>query len=218
MDDKPERFNPPPFWPSRINGIKDHLNRALWFTRNAQRADDARAKHWLFMAAVHSARAIYEIMLEAALKDEVVDFRNVPTKERQSAFREKYAPQFPRFFLIERLRIHDFHRGGMLPPPPANVNYQFTRGPIKLVAQAGVASMVMAPEGPVITETGNSRVEQQRPIMEQNGKIFDDDAKDWVTIEQVLVDYVNAATEVISRFAGTLDCGANEGDDGCKST
>jgi hypothetical protein len=94
---------------------------------------------------------------------------NRDTLERQISGKLPYYP------LIERIRIHDFHRFGLVPPDP-NLKQVMFGGPMKLMAQKGAAAVALTPQGQRASTTGNSQVQFQRPLLVQDGDFFDDDS------------------------------------------
>jgi len=83
------------------------------------------------IAAIYPARAIVELMLEALDKKELTSFQNKDAGKNRGEFENLIAPKLPQYYLIEKIRIHDFHRFGCLPPQPGE-RVLFYGGPIKL--------------------------------------------------------------------------------------
>ena len=105
----------------------------------------------------------------------------------------------PYYYLLEKIRIHDFHRFGCL-PPSLEYKTEFIGGPIGLKAKKGSAVMVVTPEGPKQIVTGNSSIKEQRPLYTKDGLYYDEDDKKYISLEEILVNYLDAAPSVITEF------------------
>jgi hypothetical protein len=55
----------------RLRGVREHLERAQFLLDLAVKEKDAKAAYRLMLAAVYSCRALTELILEAAEKQEV---------------------------------------------------------------------------------------------------------------------------------------------------
>lgn len=107
------------FWPfsdPRISGVKEQHRRIRSFLKIADNEKDAATVFRLHIACIYFARGIIELIFEAADKKQI------------SSSREQLKEQLPgklRWFnLIEKIRIHDFHRFGIAPPNP-NMKFFF---------------------------------------------------------------------------------------------
>ena len=121
----------------RGKGIVEQLKRCKWFLSLAVKSDDAEAKHRLLFAGLYAGRAAIEIMLEGALKQELPAFRDTDDSNKsRKDFENAVKGDIPHYALIEKIRIHDFHRFGCL-PPVSNVEFQFMGGPMQLIARNG---------------------------------------------------------------------------------
>ena len=147
------------------------------------------------VASVYSARAVVELMFEAADKD-LLSVKRDELKNRLPA-------KLLWYNLIERIRIHDFHRFGLI-PPDSHMKVMFQRGPIKLRAQKGSALHTIQAGGPKIEVTGQSSIKEQRPLLNNDGRFFDEDTNQYVTLEQILVDFLGAVPAVIEEFEQEL--------------
>lgn len=148
----------------------------------------------LWLAAVYSCRAIAELMLDAADQKEL-------TVDREE-LKAMLITKLPYFNLIERIRIHDFHRFGIIPPNPELVSQMFM-GPMKLVVSKGSAAVFMSESGPVKQCTGNSRIVEQRPLFMQDGLFRDEDTGTMVPLPRIIESYilgVNAAVEEFEKL------------------
>jgi len=115
----------------RIRGIKEQHDRAVWFLKLCAKARDATAMFRLGFAALYPSRAIVELMLDAAERQELPAYRNKDVKKGRKKFEEELSPRLKHYKLIERIRIHDFHRSGCVPPDPERVE-MFFGGPTTL--------------------------------------------------------------------------------------
>ena len=177
----------------RLDGIREQLARALLHFREGQASTDPTDQFRRFIAAVYPARAMVELMMEAGEHDEV----------RRSAreIDSRMAELLPRYYLLQRIRIHDFHRHGVL----LRGGFFFA-GPIKISARgpgSGI-KIQLTPTGPETTIVGQADVKWNRPLQMQDGRILDEDSGEWLTLEQILGDYLGAATEALAEFEKLL--------------
>jgi hypothetical protein len=186
----------------RAQGVREHVDRAKWFLQLARATSEPVGRFRLLIAATYSARALVEVMLEAAERQELTAYCNVTPKQARDDFESEIERVLPHFHLIERIRIHDFHRFGCLPPDP-QVKTAFTGGTIKVGGGKGSAEIRLTAEGPRVTTSGQARVEQQRPL-HQVGENFFDDSGRWVGLECVLDDYLACAPQAIDMFERAL--------------
>ena len=191
-----DRFSPTT---PRIRGIYEQYYRARRFLQLAHRCKKARSRFTNLIAAVYFGRAIVELMLEAAEKQELRPFHNKDTKESYKKFEEKLAPTLPHYYLIEKIRIHDFHRFGCIPPSSKRQEV-FLGGPIKLIAKAGTATLKVTPKGPKIVLTGNSHSKEQRPLYMDDGRFFEEESKKLFSLEEILEDFLSAVPNAIAKF------------------
>ena len=183
----------------RIQGVYEQFYRARRFLQLAHRCKKARSRFTNLIAAVYFARAIVELMLEAAEKQELIPFRNKDAKESYKKFEEKLAPTLPHYYLIEKIRIHDFHRFGCT-PPSSKRRVAFFGGPIKLIAKGGVAALRITSKGPETVLTGNSRTKEQRPLYMDDGRFFEEESKKLLSLEEILGDFLDAVPSAIAEF------------------
>jgi hypothetical protein len=186
-------------WPlpdPRAAGMREHLARTTMFLEVARSTRDPVARFRFLIAGIYFARGIVELMFEAADKEQV------------SSNRDQLKHQLPRklpwYALIERLRIHDFHRFG-LTPPDAKMKVLFQGGPIKLRSRKGAAVYTITSQGPQAHVTGASSINEQRPLLGSDGKFFDEETKQCVSLEQILTDFAKAAPAVIEEFAKQMN-------------
>jgi len=139
------------------------------------------------IASVYFARAVVELMLQSA-EMEVVTLSRADLEERLIAMLPGYA-------LIEIIRIHDFHRFGVLPRQG-----MFMGGMVKLRAQAGHAALSFDADGPKVSESGQSRVIQQRALHMAGDRVFDDESGEYVAIDVLLTKFLGAIPEAIDAF------------------
>ena len=93
-----------PFKDPRIDGIKEQLLRAQRFINNAKRSKKLETKFRNFIAAIYPARAVAELIFECADK-EIID-------QSREQLKELMELEVPYFLLVDKIRIHDFHRFG----------------------------------------------------------------------------------------------------------
>ncbi len=171
----------------RLQGIMEHHERAKLFLREAQNHANLHERFRRLLAAVYFARAIVEIMLESA-DMEVVKITRPELEQRLIA-------RLPGYMLLEKIRIHDFHRFGVLPRSGV-----FMGGMVSFRVQGGHAAMSLGPDGPEVSTSGNSKVIERRPLHMNGGQVFDEATGQYVTIDQVLTRYLEAVPGAIDEF------------------
>ena len=184
-----------PFPDPRISGVQEHYECIQTFLTLAGESKDPVVIFRLQKVSIYSARSIIEIIREAA-------------KEKQLSFsRDQLDESLPKklrwYNLIKKIRIHDFHRFGLIPPNP-NMKVLFQGGPIELHAKKGMAAYSIQPTGPKIEVTGNSSIKEDRPLINDDGRFYDDETKKCVSIEQILKDFLHDVPAVIDEFKKDL--------------
>ena len=175
----------------RVAGMREHLARVTMFLELARKTPEP-VEHFRFLiAGLYFARGIVELMFEAADKEQVSTNRD--------QLKQQLPSKFPFYNLIERIRIHDFHRFGLI-PPNRDMKVMFQGGPIKLRPRKGAAVYTITPEGPQTHVTGASSINEQRPLLGSDGKFFDEETKRYVSLIQILTDFVKAAPAAIEEF------------------
>ena len=160
----------------RMQGIYEQYRRARHFLQLAHRCKNPASKFTNLIAAVYPARAIAELMIEAAKKQELPSLKNREEMEKV------IIPNLPYYKLIYRIRIHDFHRFGCLPPSQKSKTF-FIGGPITLKVQKG-----------------RSSIKGDRQLFTKNGIYFGTDNKKLVPLDKILDDFLSAVPEVITEF------------------
>jgi hypothetical protein len=160
-----------------LRGINEHHERALWFLGLSTQAGDATAQFRLQFTSLYFARGIVDLMLDAALRQELPKYRNKDAQESRKQFEKDLAPRITHYALIERIRIHDFHRSGCVPPDPKRREV-FFGGPMKLIANKGSAIFTIPASGPKVTTTGNSSYKDQRSL--RGGPQISDSRLRWI--------------------------------------
>ena len=180
-----------PFADPRLSGIKEHHSRIRAFFEIARNTEDPATVFRLHIACIYFARGIIELLFEAADRQQISSSR----EELKTSLPDKL-----RWYdLIERIRIHDFHRFGIIPPKPTQKT-MFLGGPVKVKAKRGAASYSILPTGPKIETTGDSKVDEQRPLICGNGSFFDDTTGRSVTLVQILEDFLIDIPDVIKEY------------------
>jgi len=188
----------PPNTP-RIQGIYEQYYRARHFLQLANRCKKARSRFTNLIAAVYPAQAIVELMLTAAEEQELITFHNKDKNESYKQFKQKLAPTLPHYYLIEKIRIHDFHRFGCVPPNP-KLHQKTLGGPIKLTAKRGAIALRLKPEGPEISCSGDSHAKEQRPLCNYDGRFFEEESNKLLSLEEILGDFLEAVPSAIVQF------------------
>jgi hypothetical protein len=183
----------------RFRGIQEHLSRAT-FLLDIARTSDAIATYRLQLAAIYSCRAVVELLLEAADKQEVRNPSEPTAHWTRKELEDYMLPKLPFYSLVERIRIHDFHRFGVI-PPNQGLQETFLGGPMKLVAKKGAVAVVLGANGPVKLTSGNSEVKEQRPLLNHDGRFFDDDSSCYVALDDILEKFIGSAHAVVVEIA-----------------
>jgi len=183
----------------RVRGVLEHLERAQFFLDLAKKEKDLKSAYRFMLAAVYSCRALADLMLEAAEKQEIKRLTDPNPKKNRAVFESEILTKLPYYDLLERIRIHDFHRFGLVPPDP-KFKVTMLGGPMKLTAKKGVAAISATGQGPKVSTTGGSHVQFQRPLLTEDSKFFDDDSAKFVKLEEVLAAFLGKATDVVSEF------------------
>jgi hypothetical protein len=178
-----------------VSGVQEHHERIQTFLDLACKSKEPAVIFRLQVASIYFARGIIELMFEAA------DKGRLNTSRDQL---KKILPEKLRWYnLIEKIRIHDFHRFGLL-PPNSNMKILFQGGPIKLHARKGKASYSIQSTGPKEEITGDSSINEQRSLISDDGRFYDDETNKYVAIEQILKDFVCDIPIVIDDFKKNL--------------
>lgn len=187
----------------RVQGIREHLERARYFVMLAREQKDAEAAYRLRLAAVYSCRAIADLMLEAACKQEVTALSDPDPKVNRKKLEEDISMRLPYYTLLEYIRIHDFHRFGIAPPDPA-VRKVMLGGPVKLTAQKGMVAMRITSKEVEVVTSGDSKATMQRPLLNEDGAFFDDQLSKYVALEDIVDTFLGKAPDAISEFEKSL--------------
>ena len=185
----------------RLRGVLEHLERAQLLFDLANKENEFKTKYRLMVTAIYSCRAITELMLEAAQKQEVKHLKGPDPKINRDLLEAHITPKISYYYLIERIRIHDFHRFGLTPPNPIVKEIRFG-GPMKLTAQKGDAALSVTSQGPQISTTGGSHVKFLRPLLVEDGQFFDEDSNQYVSLERILTAFLEKVPAVVVEFEG----------------
>jgi hypothetical protein len=188
-------FDPDP----AVMGAREHFARAGWFCELAGRTKDPVEQHRLLFAALYSARAIVEIILDAAEGQMMRAFHESDQKASRKACEAVLSPKFQHYHLVEKIRIHDFHRSGCLPSRKDRVT-MFFGGPMKLTASKGGVAFAIPPSGPQVTTTGNSSYKDQRSLCGVDGTFFDEGTKSYLPLSQILNEYMRGVPDALAWF------------------
>ena len=180
----------------RLAGVREHLERVRMFLGIALVQVHQPTRFRFLLTAVYSCRAITELMLEAAEKQEITTFRAADDKSNRAALEAHISPEIPFYDLIERIRIHDFHRFGIRPPDPNYREVSF-QGPMRVLGGAG---FILTSQEPVVTPPGVGRVEFQRPLLINDGLFFDDEEKRFVSLEEIVTAFIKKIPVLIAEL------------------
>ncbi len=179
----------------RLDGVREQFKRASLFLRQAKDMPAGQDRFRYLIASVYFARAAIEIMLEMAKQGEV--------RVTREALETQIKERLPRYDLLYRVRIHDFHRFGVLPSSSL-----FLGGPLTLKAKGGSAMVQVTPHGLRTTCTGDSCVsrKEQEKVLQMNGEnVFDEEKKLWVRLGRALDQHLEAMPKAISYLEELLE-------------
>ncbi len=181
-------------WPlpdPRISGVQEHYDRIQTFLDLERKSKEPTVIFRLQVACIYFARGIIELMIDAYKKGCLTISREQLDEILKKELRW--------FMLIEKIRIHDFHRFGLIPPNPKTKRL-FLGGPIELKASQGKAVYSIQPTGIKKEETGNSKIKEKRPLICDDGRFYDDETNKYVTMEQILKDFMCDVPAIINNF------------------
>ncbi len=173
----------------RIEGVKEQTARAAAFLQEARESQDALFRFRHVLAAVYAGRAAADIALTMTEMGEAGGM----TRE---ALKAKLVSLLPRYKLIEVIRLHDHHREGLRPLREGEF---VMSGPVTLFANAkgSTALLKAGPLGMQPTTTEGAHVKMRRALQRQGGLVLDEDAGEWVPLEDAVIQYVAALPKVI---------------------
>ena len=189
MDDLEKLGVPESVAHPRAFAVKEQRDRARFFLELASGASNVLVRFRLLVAAVYFGRAMVELMLEAARMDELV--------EDAASLEPRLVNLLPRYNLIEKIRIHDFHRHGVIPRPGF-----FLGGRVRIKAQGPGSGLQvqLTQQGPVTTKVGNANVVWNRPLQINDGRIFDEETSEWLSLDQIVSEYLSGADAAVAVF------------------
>jgi hypothetical protein len=187
----------------RLRGINEHYERVTWFAALADKADNNKERFRLLISSLYSARAIIELMFEAAERQEVPGYLDKDAKKCRKNFEPEIASRITHYSLVERIRIHDFHRYGVIPPNPDRQEL-FFGGPITLKANRGGAELSIPETGPQLTLSGSSSIKDQRSLCNANGEFFDDISEKYLPLGQIVGEFLESVPEALKWFQHEL--------------
>ncbi len=181
-------------WPlsdPRVSGVQEHYDRIQTFLDLVCKSKEPTVIFRLQVACLYFAQGIIEIMKTAAREKHL----NISIEQLE----ETLTKELHWFKLIEKIRIHDFHRFGLIPPNPGTKRF-FLGGGLKLIASQGKAMYRIQSTGIKKEETGNSKIEEQRLLISDDDRFYDDETEKYVTIEQILKDFMCEVPAIINKF------------------
>ena len=187
----------------RLQGIQEHLARAEFLLDISHSVPDAIARYRLQLSAIYSCRAVVELMLEAAEKQQVASQSTPALRWDRKELEDYVSPKLAFYSLIERIRIHDFHRFGLLPPDPAK-QQAFLGGPVKLMVQRGGAALAIGENGPIQSTSGDSQKKAQRPLLTRDDEFYDEDSSSYVSLEAIIEQFIRSANPVVTELATSV--------------
>ena len=173
----------------RVEGIKEQFERAASLLEEARSSGDCLFRFRHLVAAIYPARAVVELMLESADKQEIPESREV--------LEELLIEGLPRYHLVEKMRIHDFHRFGL-----RQQQGMFLGGPLKLQAagKGGTAAIFGTGSGFKQAVSKGSTIKEQRTLQSRGEEVFDESVDQWVSVQTVLDEFLTAMPTIINLF------------------
>ncbi len=172
-----------------LESVAEQFERAAFFYNVGTSFKDRIYRFRFMIASLYFARSICEIMLESAKNGNLIISKSSLKKELEKSL--------PRYKLIQLFRIHDFHRCVVL----EREGVIHVSGPIHIKAGRHPASVQMNPEGGIkVEEQGESRVNLNRPLQQQNGRFWDEYKKEYVFLDKALADYLQQIPKAIEFF------------------
>ena len=173
---------------SRIKAVREQHERAALFYREATESDDQVDRFRRLIAATYFCRAALEIMYEGAKAGDLTI--------EEKPFRKRMEEMLPRSNLIYKIRIHDFHRFGVSEYPGLSL-----MGPIALSARnGGMAQVQLTSRGIETRTSGEATVDFNRPLVLKEDKILDDTSGEFVSLLEILGEYIEALPQAIRVF------------------
>ena len=74
------------------------------------------------------------------------------------------------------------------------------QGPISMVTSEGTTSFALTAEGPAFKSTGHSRLIWRRALVLREDAAFDDEAQEFVPLEKIVSDFLQAVPSAIEEF------------------
>ena len=192
-----------------ILGIEEHISRINLLHKlsieNSNKIDSYR----LLLLSIYSCRAIVELILEAAEKGEIRK-EIFPNSDNIRASLEIWIKERIKYYdLIEKIRIHDFHRFGIIPFNQSINTFQMN-GPVKMIAQNG-SIQIQYPDGiPNYTISGKSKIKNQRPLLIQDGLFYDENESVYITIKKVVETFQEEVNSLLIEFRKIITIGQIE--------
>ena len=76
---------------------------------------------------------------------------------------------------------------------------------LKLRAQKGKARYSIQSARPQRECTGGSSIEEQRPLLGNDGEFFDEETREYVTLERILRAFLDSIPTIITKFEKDLE-------------
>ncbi len=188
---EPPSLSPPPS--PRVRGAREHVERVRLLLATGTKERDVTSRFRFMIMAVYSCRGVIELLLEAA------DMQESGWEERK-ALEPKLRAVIPFYDLIERIRIHDFHRFGVVAPDPRSQQTMYGGRVTLTVPGRGAAALSIGPGGPVYTLGNGATVKRRRALLWEDDRFFDEESRAWASLPDLLDGFLAHAEDAISRF------------------
>lgn len=178
-----------------LGAAQTHYERSLAFLADSRKATSPEDRSRFLASATDNAVAIVESFLSQP-KD--------PEQIRQLAW-----SSLPRYRLLKRVRIHEFHRRPVPSSPPGladNAKTVYMQGPIKLStgnAPNSAAFVTVGPQGLESHVSGTGKVDRKVGGSENelciiDGQLVDEFTGDRLSLELALEQYLDKVPEFLT--------------------
>jgi hypothetical protein len=175
-----------------------HLDRARANLHDAHQATSVEDKARHLAAAVDNAAAIVEsVRWQAKSEQQVLELARAV---------------LPRYSLLKRIRIHNFHREPIQIPDQNKGRTIHMHGPVSISAgtepnaYASVSYMPGDPSGPKFETGGSGKINRnpeggEKEIWVDDGKLWDEHKEQWVHLDLALYEYLDKVPEFLKQAA-----------------